>query len=168
MILKLIQNYVKSKETDLNDYLDTEIHLKQIQTELDIELIGASESYIHYQLYVSSIDKGNAESQRLVGVKVRLQFIFLVANKDYTVYSKILDRYIYGLFRVLRSKQNVSYKDEDISSSIKINNLTDIQVTNADTFEEDYYKPSIEFTLQVIDKSEIISSQIIDSDAVSV
>lgn len=166
MILKLIQNYVKSKETDLNDYLDSSISLKQIQTELDIEKIGTSESYIHYQLYVTGIDKGNTESQRIVNVNVRLQFMFLVANKNYTVYSKILDRYIYGLFRILRNKANVSYVDENISSSIKINNLTDLQITNADTFEEDYYKPSIEFTLQIIDKSEILTSQIIKSEAV--
>jgi len=168
MILKLIKNYIQSKETDLNANLDTAIHLKQIQTELDIEMIGTSESYIHYQLYVGSVNKGNFESQRVTTVSVKMQLMFLIANKNYTIYSEIFDRYVYLLFRILKEKPNVSYSNEDVSSGLKINNLTDLQITNADTIEDDYYKPSIEFTLQIIDKSEIISSQIIDSDAVAV
>ena len=152
MILNLIQSYIKSKEVTLNGYLGSAIQLKQIQTELDLELIGASESFINYQLYVSGIDKSNSESQRVLSVSVRMEFIFLVANKNYTIYKKIFDRYVFGIFRVLSDKTNVSYKDGTISGLLKINNLTDLKITNADNFENEYYRPSIEFNLQIIDK----------------
>ena len=153
MILNLIQSYIKSKEVTLNGYLGSAVQLKQIQTELDLELIGASESFINYQLYVSGIDKSNSESQRVLSVSVRMEFIFLVANKNYTIYKKIFDRYVFGIFRVLSDKTNVSYKDETISGLLKINNLTDLKITNADNFENEYYRPSIEFNLQIIDKT---------------
>jgi hypothetical protein len=153
MILNLIQSYIKSKEVTLNGYLGSAIQLKQIQTELDLGLIGASESFINYQLYVSGIDKSNSESQRVLSVNTRLEFIFLAANKDYKVYKKIFDRYVFGIFRVLSDKTNVSYKDETISGLLKINNLTDLKITNADNFDNEYYRPSIEFNLQIIDKT---------------
>ena len=153
MILNLIQSYIKSKEVTLNGYLGSAIQLKQIQTELDLELIGASESFINYQLYVSGIDKSNSESQRVLSVSVRMEFIFLAANKNYTIYKKIFDRYVFGIFRVLSDKTNVSYKDETISGLLKINNLTDLKITNADNFDNEYYRPSIEFNLQIIDKT---------------
>jgi hypothetical protein len=153
MILNLIQSYISSKETDLNNYLGSPVKLKQIQTELDLELIGASESFINYQLYVTDIEKGNTENQRVMSVKVKLDFVFFVANKDYTIYSKILDRYIYGLFRIFKDKSNSAYTDTTKSAYLRINNLTDLSVSNADNFEDEYYRPTIEFTLQIIDKT---------------
>ena len=167
MILNLIQSYIKSKEVTLNGYLGSAIQLKQIQTELDLELIGASESFINYQLYVSGIDKSNSESQRVLSVNARLEFIFLAANKDYKVYKKIFDRYVFGIFRVLSDKTNVSYKDETISGLLKINNLTDLKITNADNFDNEYYRPSIEFNLQIIDKTTLSDfTTILNSEAV--
>ena len=167
MILNLIQSYIKSKEVTLNGYLGSSIQLKQIQTELDLELIGASESFINYQLYVSGIDKSNSESQRVLSVNARLEFIFLAANKDYKVYKKIFDRYVFGIFRVLSDKTNVSYKDETISGLLKINNLTDLRITNADNFENEYYRPSIEFNLQIIDKTTLSNfTTILNSETV--
>ena len=167
MILNLIQSYIKSKEVTLNGYLGSAIQLKQIQTELDLELIGASESFINYQLYVSGIDKSNSESQRVLSVNTRLEFIFLAANKDYKVYKKIFDRYVFGIFRVLSDKTNVSYKDETISGLLKINNLTDLKITNADNFDNEYYRPSIEFNLQIIDKTTLSNfTTILNSETV--
>jgi hypothetical protein len=167
MILNLIQSYIKSKEVTLNGYLGSAIRLKQIQTELDLELIGASESFINYQLYVSGIDKSNSESQRVLSVSVRMEFIFLVANKNYTIYKKIFDRYVFGIFRVLSDKTNVSYKDGTISGLLKINNLTDLRITNADNFDNEYYRPSIEFNLQIIDKTTLSNfTTILNSETV--
>ena len=167
MILNLIQSYIKSKEVTLNGYLGSAIQLKQIQTELDLELIGASESFINYQLYVSGIDKSNSESQRVLSVSVRMEFVFLVANKNYTIYKKIFDRYVFGIFRVLSDKTNVSYKDETISGLLKINNLTDLKITNADNFDNEYYRPSIEFNLQIIDKTTLSNfTTILNSETV--
>ena len=167
MILNLIQSYIKSKEVTLNGYLGSAIQLKQIQTEIDLELIGASESFINYQLYVSGIDKSNSESQRVLSVSVRMEFVFLVANKNYTIYKKIFDRYVFGIFRVLSDKTNVSYKDETISGLLKINNLTDLKITNADNFDNEYYRPSIEFTLQIIDKTTLSNfTTILNSETV--
>jgi len=152
MILHLIQSYIESKQDVLNNYLGSSVQLKQIQTELDLDLIGNSESFIHYQLYISGIDKGNTENQRLRNVSVRLGFVFLIANKNNTVYKKIFDRYIYGLFRIFSDKENSTYEDTDISNSLRINNLSNLQISNADNFENEYYRPSMEFDLQVIDK----------------
>jgi len=152
MILNLIQSYIASKQDALNGYLGSPIKLKQIITELDLDLIGASESFIHYQLYVTGIDKSNSENQRVLNANVKMELIFLVANKDYTVYKKIFDRYIFGIFRILNVKKNVTYKDDTISGSLKINNLTDLKIANGDNFENEYYRPSIEFSLQIIDK----------------
>ena len=167
MILNLIQSYIKSKEVTLNGYLGSAIQLKQIQTELDLELIGASESFINYQLYVSGIDKSNSESQRVLSVSVRMEFVFLVANKNYTIYKKIFDRYVFGIFRVLSDKTNVSFKDETISGLLKINNLTDLKITNADNFDNEYYRPSIEFNLQIIDKTTLSNfTTILNSETV--
>lgn len=167
MILSLIQSYISSKETILNNYLGASVQLKQIQTELDLNLIGASESFIHYQLYVTGIDKGNMESQRVMNVSVRLEFVFLVANKNYTIYKKIFDRYIYGLFRVFKDKTNAVYQADEVSAYLRINNLTNLQITNADNFDAEYYKPGIEFDLQIIDKSTINNVQtILNSESV--
>ena len=115
MILHLIQSYIESKQEVLNNFLGSSVKLKQIQTELDLESIGNSESFIHYQLYVSGLNKGNTENQRVMNVSVKLDFIFLVANKKYTIYSKIFDRYIYGIFRILKEKSNVVYENETVS-----------------------------------------------------
>lgn len=76
MILNLIQSYIKSKEVTLNGYLGSAIQLKQIQTELDLELIGASESFINYQLLCSGIDKSNSETQRVLSVSVEWNLFF--------------------------------------------------------------------------------------------
>ena len=165
MILHLIQSYIESKQDVLNDFLGSSVKLKQIQTELDIEAIGSSESFIHYQLYVSGLNKGNTENQRVMNVSVKLDFIFLVANKKYTIYSKIFDRYIYGLFRIFKEKSNAVYENETVSGYLRINNLTNLEITNADNFEGEYYKPSIEFDLQIIDKGSI-SQSILKSESV--
>ena len=165
MILHLIQSYIESKQEVLNNFLGSSVKLKQIQTELDLESIGNSESFIHYQLYVSGLNKGNTENQRVMNVSVKLDFIFLVANKKYTIYSKIFDRYIYGIFRILKEKSNVVYENETVSGYLRINNLTNLEITNADNFEGEYYRPSIEFDLQILDKGSI-SQSILKSESV--
>jgi len=51
MIIKLIEDYLQTKLTELNSQLNTAIILKRVVTETDLSMIGASESYIHYQLF---------------------------------------------------------------------------------------------------------------------
>ncbi len=155
MILNLIQNYISQKETILNSYLNAKIQLKQIVTELDMERIGASESFINYQLYVDSTESIPQETPDYDLVNVRMDFIFLVANKNYTVYKKIFDKYLFGLRRILKKSKTplMTYSTEDISTSLRLIDITNVSITNADRFEDDYYKPSIIFTLKICDSS---------------
>lgn len=153
MILNLIQDYISRKVTNANSHLNTAIVLKQINTETDMDMIGASESYINYQLYINSIESLDYEFEGMDKVNVRMDFIFLVANKNYTIYKKLFDRYLYKIRRILKVSEDslLPYMNEDISVSLSLNDIGNVNVTNADRFEDEYYKPSIEFTLQTID-----------------
>lgn len=165
MILELIQSYISQKAELVNANYQTNIQLKQIITELELEHIGASESFIHYQLFVSSIENQEFENDIIDNVNVKLDFVILVANKNYTVYKKIFDRYLFAFRRVLRrSKQPLmAYNDEDISSGLTLLDISDVRITDADRFEDDYYKPSIEFTLMISDDNRV-GNQILKSE----
>jgi len=97
-------------------------------------------------------------------INVRLDFTFLVANKDNSVYQKIFDRYIFPFRRILKNDAG-QYSNEDISSSLMINEIRNVNISNGDRIEDDYYKPSIEFVLNVTD-SLLYSSQILKSESI--
>ena len=153
MILNLIQEYLRQKTVIINASFDGGIALKQIVTEVDMDLIGASESFIHYQTYVTDIENIPGESYKYKNVNVSLEFIIQVANKNYTVYKKVFDRYVFAFMRVLeRSKTPLMvFTNTDISTGLKLLDITNVRITNGDRFEEEYYKPTIEFTLKIND-----------------
>jgi len=158
MILALTQKYIEDKIEVLNGQYGSSIKLKQIETELDLQMIGASESFIHYQLYTTGITR-TADETRKREASFRLDFWFMVANKNYTVYNEKFDKYIFGLERLMYTDVNptLPYKDETISNSLRLVKLSNIQITNADRFEENgnYFNPSIEFTMLVSDKRNV-------------
>ena len=167
MILELIQNYIAQKSVVVNANYTTDIQLKQIVTELDLEQIGASESFIHFQLFIPSIEKIPQETAKYDNVLVRLDFIILIANKDYTIYKKVFDRYLFAFMRVLKKSKTpmMSYRDEDISAGLTLVDVYDVKITNGDNFEDDYYRPSIEFTLKISDDG-TLSNNILKSESV--
>lgn len=153
MILNLIQEYLTQKTAKVNANLDGSIVLKQVITELDLDYTGNSESYIHYQAYITEITAQDDEAQIYKTVNVSLEFIINIANKNYTVYKNIFDRYIFPFMRVLQlSKQPlIEFKDGDISTGLSLIDIYDVRITNANRFEDEYYKPTIEFTLMISD-----------------
>ncbi len=157
MILELIQDYIEQKALLVNANYDTNIQLKQIQTEMEISKIGMSESFIHYQLFVTSLESMPAENNKYDNVNVRLDFVIQVANKNYTIYKKVFDRYLFAFRRVLKKAKQpmMYYSNEDISSGLLLNDIYDVNIVNADNFEDGYYKPSIEFTLKVCDSASV-------------
>lgn len=165
MILNLIQSYIESKQAVLNNFLGTSVQLKQIQTELDLNKIGNSESFIHYQLYVTSIESLEYESPNFSNVNVRIEFMFLVANKNYTIYKKIFDRYVFGIARILKFDSVFPLQDTEISNALVINEIKNVNITNADKFENEYYNPGIEFTMMITDSIDI-SQNILNSETI--
>ena len=153
MILNLIQEYLRQKTVIINASFDGGIALKQIVTEVDMDLIGASESFIHYQTYVTDIENIPGESYKYKNVNVSLEFIIQVANKNYTVYKKVFDRYVFAFMRVLEHSKTplMVFTNTDISTGLKLLDITNVRITNGDRFEEEHYKPTIEFTLKIND-----------------
>ena len=168
MILNLIQSYIEQKAELVNANYDTGIQLRQIVTELDLGLIGVSESRINYQLFISSIESGESEGEDLSEVSVRLDFIINVANKKYTVYKKIFDRYLFAFQRVLKRavRPLMAMTDEDISTGITIIDIKNVSITNGDRFEDGYYMPSIEFILTIMDSSDLLIYNTVKSESV--
>ena len=162
-LLSLIQEYLRLKAVVLNAQLNEQIILKQIETKLDISKAVRSERYIHYQLFVEGVERPEQESRRQRSIKCRIDFLFMIANKNYTIYEVKFNRYIYNLERLLYSdiEPKLPYSDRDISDTLTVIGIDEVQITNADRFEDDYYKPSIEFTLKVYDNTNIISQNII-------
>lgn len=168
MILNLIQSYIEQKAELVNANYDTNIQLRQIVTELDLDLIGVSESRINYQLFISSIESIESESEDLSEVSVRLDFIINVANKKYTVYKKMFDRYLFAFQRVLKRavRPLISMTDEDISTGITIIDIKNVNITDADRFEDGYYTPSIAFVLTIMDTNDLLIYNIAKSESV--
>ena len=165
MILHLIQSYIESKQTVLNNFLGSSVQLKQIQTELDLDSIGNSESFIHYQLYVTGIESLEYEARNFSDVNIKIEFVFLVANKKYTIYKKIFDRYVFGIARILKFDDTFPSQDTDISNALTMHEIKNVNITNADRFENDSYLPSIEFTMMISDAIDI-SQSILKSESV--
>ena len=167
MILNLIQEYLRQKTVIINASFDGGIVLKQIVTEVDMDLIGASESFIHYQTYITDIENIPGESYKYKNVNVSLEFIIQVANKNYTVYKKVFDRYVFAFMRVLERSKNplMTFSDNDISSGLLLLDIQNVKIVNADRFEDEHYKPTINFTLKINDNMNT-SNNILKSDSI--
>jgi hypothetical protein len=157
MILNLIQEYLRQKTAIVNSNLDTGIVLKQVVTELDLDLIGASESFIHYQTYITGIENIPGESSKYKNVDVTLEFIIQIANKNYTIYKKVFDKYVFAFMRILEHSKTplMGFNDGNISTGIYLLDILDVKISNGDKFEDEYFKPQINFTLKINDSGVI-------------
>lgn len=156
-LLSLIQDFISSEvQTELNSNLNSSVKLQRVTTEQDFESVGQSESELHYLLSITGNNELTYETRNFDSINIRLDFSFDVTNKDYTVYQEKFDRYIYAIRRILKDRTS-AYSNNDISQSLKILQIQNIQITNTDNFTEDgfYYRPSIEFTLFIYDNRAI-------------
>lgn len=153
MISKFVNEYIESKFIELNSYFDNSIKVNRILSDLDIEFIPANDSQINYSVYINSIQSLDYEADIMDIVNLRIEFIFNVTNKNSDYINQIFDRYIYGLRRLLKNEVatvTVS-SDEDVSSSILINDIKNVNINNADNYDKDYYKPNISMDLIITD-----------------
>lgn len=161
MLLTLLTEYIESKLQDLNSSLDNTIKINRIVSDMDLSNIADNEKYLNYQLYLENVKSNNYEYEGLDNVIIRIDFIFLVVNKNQDVYKNMFDKYVWNFRRLLKnsvSPVNV-YSDSDITQSILINDISNVNINNADLFDNDIYKPSITVELLITDLSNEYNSQ---------
>jgi len=148
-MFQCIESYIESKFDELNRNASEGFSVQRITNDLQFENVGASQADINYQLFISNFEyETELETVGMFSVNVRLDFTFIIAGKDYTVYKDKFDSYLYPLAAMfINDSRGLNYVSED-NSAIVLNELTQIAVTNSDRFEENYYKPSIELTLK--------------------
>lgn len=150
MILTAINNFVSDKFAELNQRKDTAVKVLQIVNDLQLEQISASQADVNYQLFVSEIvEDYDIEAPGWFLATVRIEFTFNIANKDYTIYKDKFDNYLYLLRNLLvYSQRALSYE----ADNVLLQSITSVSITNADRFEEDYYKPTLNFTVKGYDE----------------
>lgn len=153
MLLSFIQEYITDKFSELNSYFDNSIKVNRIVTDNDIDFIPENESQINYQLYITGVNSMSYESDVMDIVSVKLEFIFNVANRNTDTYSLLFDRYVFGMRRLLKNQVGeVTVADnENVSSAILINDISNVNINSADNFDKEYYRPNITFDLTITD-----------------
>jgi len=140
---------------ELNLNLSQPLKAKRVKDELEFENQSVSNTRCNYMIYIpdsAEIDNANENDSE---VRIRIELSFGIANKNTTIYETIYDRYVWGLFRILRNI--VSFEDSGISHALRIYSVTEVKITNGDRFETEYYRPSIEALLSVYDDSVLVS-----------
>jgi len=149
----IVEGYVEDTFEQLNVVFETSYKVLRITNDLQLENLSASQADINYQLFISNVAYEDLEMSGRFNVNVRLEFFFNVVGKDYTAYKSKFDEYVYPFISLLvNDSRGLNYTIED-DSSVVLNDLSQIQVTNADRFEGDYYRPSVEFILTGITSS---------------
>lgn len=148
-MFQIVESYIEEKFEQLNAYSAEGFSVQRITNDLQFENVGASQADINYQLFISQLQfNPEFETPGVFTVDVRIDFTFITAGKDYTVYKSKFDNYIYPFAAMLvNDSRGLNYTSED-NSAIVLNDMQSVSVTNSDRFEDNYYKPSIEFTLQ--------------------
>lgn len=147
-MFQIIEDYIGDCFEELNERNETGYKVLRITNDLQFENIGASEADINYQLYISSAEfETEKEAVGEFRANVRLDFTFIIAGKDYTIYKEKFDNYVYPLAAIfINDSRGLNYTTGDNSATI-LNGLSNLMISNADRFEENYYRPTIEFQL---------------------
>ena len=154
MTLSLINEFFQFIVDRVNARYSLNIKLNQVITDINsnISKLPMNEKTINYQLFISSVQGDNSASNVLSIVSVRVEFIFQVANKNYTKYETIFSRYIWPIFRELMDNEGANLvSDSDISYSLNISSINNVRINNADNLENNLYTPNISFDLWVTD-----------------
>lgn len=153
MLIDLLTEYIELKFEELNLNLDNTIKLNRIVSDMDIQNIADNEKYLNYQIYLESVKSNEHEFEGLDNVTLRIDFFFLTVNKNFETYRNMFDRYVWNFRRLLKTQQTpvTVFNDSDISYGININDILNVNIVNADLFDNDIYKPSINLELLITD-----------------
>lgn len=154
MTLELINEFFQFIVDRVNSRYDLGIKLNQVIADINsnISKLPMNEKTINYQLFISSVQGDNSASNVLSIVSVRVEFIFQVANKNYTKYETIFSRYMWSIFRELMDNEGANLvSDTDISYSLNISSVNNVRINSADNLENNLYTPNISFDLWVTD-----------------
>lgn len=162
MIVTLTQSYLASLFTEFNQRLDTTIKIHLATDDNDFNDLPASQSQINYMLTVRDVSIENREIQNIYNVSNRIDFIFIVNHRENTEYKRNFDRYMTEFFRML--KRNRQYTDFGITTALSIMDITDIKIVDGDKFEDEYYRPAIEFQSRIYDRE--LSNIILKSESI--
>lgn len=151
MILKLIDDYINERVLILNERLDSEIKALQTDFITEFERIPANQSNNYYQINIDGLNASDEyEANIMYSVTARIEFSFFVGAKKFSGYQEIFNRYLWDFVRVL-VKYNTSYSDTDITTSSVIQEVNSISLTNGSRIENNYFKPTIEMNINIID-----------------
>ncbi len=164
MILSLVEDFVNLKFDELNEALGETVKVNPILNEMQFENMPMSDTAISYLTFITSQEAIEEEPDNIDLVSCRIDFYFLISNKDSSIYKQIFNRYMYAMRRLIKDSQEpfTNYSNSGISLSLEILEIMSARITNGDRFEDNHYKPSIEFVLKVYDANEELSSVLIN------
>lgn len=153
MILSLIESFVNHNVSELNTVLSSSADLLEVQTLLGNNEKTTAESNQHYNVYVESSKLDESVGSNMFNVFVKIEFELGLYNNQLDNYKLLFNRYLWNLQRMFLKNERINgaYKDENISTSLCINNITDIQINNGASIDKDYFKPVINLELFVSD-----------------
>lgn len=152
-MISTIREYIESKFEQLNAGRSSTARVRLIENDLILSQISASQADINYQLYITGIeDRSEYEASNFQSVSVRLDFVFIVANKDYTIYQEKFDNFVYMLFKLIKQDMSGVMWEGSENSGAALHEITAMAITDANRFEDSYYKPAIEFTVLASDE----------------
>ncbi len=151
---KFLKAFVRDKLTELNERFDVPLVLRELTLTKLFENAPANQSATNYAVTVST----SLETTIVRAVNLRIDFSFSLAGKNSLDADTIHDRYIYNMLRIFEAV--AQWTDEDISQSLCVNDVMNIQITNDDRVEGGlYYQPSIELLLNVTDSTNWFPSE---------
>jgi len=151
-LLRTVETYLASKFDELNSRKAESVKVRLIENDLQLSQVSASQADIHYQIFITGVESNeNIESDFSSLVNVRVDFLFNVANKDYSVYKLKFDEYLYPLYQLIK-EDSASYGSTEITGFV-IADTEAVAISNADQFQDSYYRPSLSFAFRVYDHS---------------
>lgn len=134
--------------TDIITVLNTTVAtaLSETDRDLDTELLPANQKDYHYTLQIGDVEELNLEAEQY-RVSCVCKLSFIANTKDVSNYEAYLDDYVFPIVRLLKrystgiDTSGISFNEVELGS-IK---------ANLNVFEDNYFKPQIEFTVKVID-----------------
>lgn len=152
MILDLIEEYYQLKFDTLNSSLPAGDQLRQVDNDLMQDAYANTPKIYDWRLFIPDTDPVGSESRAHDEIRTRIQFYFLIKNRNRTAYKTFFNQYVWGMRNMLRRNElapHLPYKNVTISTELTLNGLAEIVIRNADLFEGDFYLPSIEGTFMV-------------------
>jgi len=156
----LIRTWIQSLITSLNSTLTTagKDNLKEIDTNLDINFLPASLKTHTYIIKLEDSEQGEKEYDAYNGVRVQIEFMFGLYQKDVNQYQEYIDTYLYPLRKLLKTTNAVNrlpYYNATATTACHLRTIRDIKLADLNKLDGGgkYLKPTLNFTLEVVDES---------------